>query len=100
MIICILRSFLSELLFTNTLVLLDRLGRNRGGRFGGVCGLNAGRRGGDRAPRFAARHAQRYGATGQQSKNDGLNDFVQLLVVHRFLNKWVLYGFVPAGACG
>ena len=71
-----------DLLLANTLILLYCLRGDGGGRLGGVCGLNTGRRGGDRTPRFAARHAQRYGATGQQGEDDGLNDFVQLLIGH------------------
>ena len=69
----------------DALVFFDCFSRDGGGRLGGVCGLDAGRRGGDRTPSLAACHAQRYGATGQQCENDGLDDFVNLVVFHNVL---------------
>ena len=81
------------------LILLHRLGGDGGGGFGTVGGLNVGRRRGDRAPCFAARHAEGNGTAGQERKDDRLNDFVNLLVVHRFQCMWVHYVVVPARGC-
>ena len=81
------------------LILLDRFGGDSSGGFGTVGGLNVRRRGGDRAPCFAARHAKGDGATRQERKDDRLNDFVNLLVAHRFQCMWVRYVVVPARGC-
>ena len=81
------------------LILLHGFGGDSSGGFGAVGGLNVGRRGGDRAPCFAARHAEGDGATGQERKDDRLNDFVNLLVAHRFQCMWVHYVVVPARGC-
>ena len=81
------------------LILLYRFGGDGSGGFGPVGGLDAGRRRGDRAPCFAARHAEGDGATRQERKDDRLNDFVNLLVAHRFQCMWVRYVVVPARGC-
>ena len=81
------------------LILLYRFGGDSSGGFGTVGGLNVGRRGGDRAPCFAARHAEGDGAARQERKDDRLNDFVNLLVAHRFQCMWVRYVVVPARGC-
>ena len=81
------------------LILLHRLGGDGGGGFGTVGGLNVGRRRGDCAPCFAARHAEGDSATRQERKDDRLNDFVNLLVAHRFQCMWVRYVVVPARGC-
>ena len=82
-----------------SLILLYRLGGDGSGGLGTVGGLNVGRRGGDRAPCFAARHAEGDGTAGQERKDDRLNDFVNLLVAHRFQCMWVRYVVVPARGC-
>ena len=64
----------------------DRFGGDGGGVFDGVCGLDAGGRCGDRSPCLATRHAQRYGATSQEGEDDGLDDFVNLIVGHKDVN--------------
>ena len=48
----------TSLLLPNALVLLDRLRGDGRGVLGGVRDLRIGRRGGDRAPSFAARHSK------------------------------------------
>ena len=58
------------LLFLGTDVLFGRLGGDSSGGLGTVGGLNVGRRGGDRAPRFAARHAEGDGTAGQERHDD------------------------------
>ena len=80
-------------------ILLDRFGGDSSGGFGTVGGLNVRRRRGDRAPCFAARHAEDDGAARQERKDDRLNDFVNLLVTHRFQCMWVRYVVVPARGC-
>ena len=81
------------------MILLDRFGGDSSGGFGTVGGLNVRRRGRDRAPCFAARHAEGYGTARQERKDDRLNDFVNLLVAHRFQCMWVRYVVVPARGC-
>ena len=93
------RSFVHPASLFDAGILLDRLGGDSSGGFGTVGGLNVGRRGGDRAPCFAARHAEGDGAARQERKDDRLNDFVNLLVAHRFQCMWVRYVVVPARGC-
>ena len=81
------------------MILLHGFGGDSSGGLGTVGGLNVGRRGGDRAPCFAARHAEGDGAARQERKDDRLNDFVNLLVAHRFQCMWVRYVVVPARGC-
>ena len=81
------------------LILLYRFGGDSSGGLGTVGGLNVRRRGGNRAPCFAARHAEGDGAARQERKDDRLNDFVNLLVAHRFQCMWVRYVVVPARGC-
>ena len=81
------------------LILFHRFGGDGSGGFEGVSGLDAGGGGGDGSPCFAARHAEGDGATGQERKDDRLNDFVNLLVAHRFQCMWVRYVVVPARGC-
>ena len=102
---CALHSYFRFVLSTKrsflfcTLILLDRLGGDGSGGLGTVGGLNVGRRGGGRAPCCAARHAEGDGAARQERKDDRLNDFVNLLVAHRFQCMWVRYVVVPARGC-
>ena len=88
------RSFLFS-----TLILLHGFGGDSSGGFGAVVLLNVARGGGDRAPCFAARHAKGDGTARQERKDDRLNDFVNLLVAHRFQCMWVRYVVVPAKGC-
>ena len=81
------------------LILLHGFGGDSSGGLGTVGGLNVRRRRGDRAPCFAARHAKSDGAARQERKDDRLNDFVNLLVAHRFQCMWVRYVVVPARGC-
>ena len=67
------------------LILFYRLRGDSSGGFGTVGGLNVGRRRGDRAPCFAARHAEGDGAARQERKDDRLDDFVDLLIAHNGL---------------
>jgi len=62
------RSLVSDLLFLDTLVLLDRLGGDGGGGFGGVVLLDVGGGGGDGAPCLAAGHARADKDANEQSK--------------------------------
>ena len=93
------RSFVHPASLFDAGILLDRLGGDGSGGFGTVGGLNVSRRRGDRAPCFAARHAEGDGAARQERKDDRLNDFVNLLVAHRFQCMWVRYVVVPARGC-
>ena len=101
---CALHSYFRFILSTKRsflppLILLYRFGGDSSGGLGTVGGLNVRRRGGDRAPCFAARHAEGDGAARQERKDDRLNDFVNLLVAHRFQCMWVRYVVVPAKGC-
>ena len=93
------RSFVHPASLFDAGILLDRFGGDSSGGLGTVGGLNVRRRGGDRAPCFARRHAEGNGAARQERKDDRLNDFVNLLVAHRFQCMWVRYVVVPARGC-
>ena len=93
------RSFVHPASLFDAGILLYGFGGDSSGGLGTVGGLNVGRRRGDRAPCFAARHAEGDGAARQERKDDRLNDFVNLLVAHRFQCMWVRYVVVPARGC-
>lgn len=73
-----------SLLLPGSLVLLDRLRGDGRCVLGGVRDLRVRCGGGDRAPSFTTRHAQRYCAAGEERKDYGFNDLVDLLIAHDF----------------
>ena len=73
-----------SLLLPGSLVLFDGLGGDGRCVLGGVRDLRVRCGGGDRAPCFAGGHAQRYCAAGEERKDYGFNDLVNLLIAHNF----------------
>ena len=73
-----------SLLLLGSLVLFDRLRGDRRCVLGGVRDLRVRCGSRDRAPSFARGHAQRYCAAGEERKDYGFNDLVNLLISHNF----------------